>query len=692
MKKSQFSSREKEEILKQAQQFWNKATRAQEPFFELVNEMERLSRCLLPEGLQDEYDKYGDRSSLVPPDIHNNLASNRAFIRLAMFKKKPYFRLFIKGKQHVRGQVIDKAEQILQAILDSHDEGKGYDAVADKFINQALQCGLTATYTKWQREYERIVNRRPDGNWDLDENGQPQFRLKLVAQYPEVIPLDIRRTRIDPAADNRRNIRIAGYQGLEGRSELIRRQKSSLPQFNHYDFKVDDLLRSTFQRSKYFEYVPSESTKYPEKTTYNDTFGDEVVETWSIRGLFRFKRKDDTYDVKDLIVEVGNRDVLLAVKENDLPLAGWELFDYPSIDEEHGRLFTMGLIEPARDSFIEEFIKKNQAIDAANRNVYLTYLGDAAAVEGLPAYVEAAKDQIIKLDMQASGQMDVKQALSVLDRPQLGQDVFQHSQVLSREVQQTMKLSSYRQGIDPASADTATAVAELVSGGEVLTDHVIKKLTDTAFRPHVLKIMRLWNFFVGHKKSQVYMPDIEQEVDIEPMELDLPWQMTAETNLSATFPAMVRRFVEMYPNWRLDPIINDHELVRTALDMLDIPNRDRLLVSKEHQKLIADRESIALAYGIELPVHPLDPHDIHLESHMAQIEFLQKNPNPAMTTDVLVEHSQAHQIEIQKRNTALGNTKEMGGNAGNFNQPDSASIKSTGQGKTGGYMPQEGRK
>ena len=48
---------------------------------------------------------------------------------------------------------------------------------------------------------------------------------------------------------------------------------------------------------------------------------------------------------------------LMAAKYNDLPYPSSSSFDFPAIDEQHGRLFTMGVIEAARDIFIEQFIK-----------------------------------------------------------------------------------------------------------------------------------------------------------------------------------------------------------------------------------------------------------------------------------------------------------------------------------------------
>ena len=680
----QFSKKEKEEILGQARSFWDTATDVEQSYYELINEMERLSRCLLPEELQDQYDQYDDRSCLVPPDIFNNLASNRAFFRQVVFKKRPFFKLSIQGKPQLRDQLLDKAEQLLQGILDAHAQGAGYQSTADKFAHQAFYAGQGATFIKWTQEYERVPERNPENKAEIkiNEYGETVFKERLINSFPEVITVDRRRVRVDPSADNREDDRIVGYHHLMTDSELIKKLKSPLASNRHWDFDIEELRKSRLDTDKYFEYVPSEHSMYNEKAMDNPNFGDKQNEIWSIRGLFRFPEPDGTYEVRDLIVEVINRNILGAVKYNDLPLHGWELFDFPAIDEQHGRRFAMGLIEPARDTFIEQFMKENQSIDSANRSIYLTYIADASAAQELPTYLETANDQILKIDLVAAGLSRVSDAIDILPRPPIGQEVFAQGQNLQRTVKQTMKMSSYRQGSDTANDESATGVMELVSGGEALTEHMIEKLTDTAFRPHMKKLMRLWNFFKGYEAGQVFDKQ-GQAMDYKAGEFDLPFLATVETNVALTNPAMTRRFVEMFPTMKDDPYFNPIVSRETMIDMLNLPNRDTLLVSSDHQKIIVQRENAAMFAGIEQPVHPLDNHMAHIEGHNEALQQVGQNR-------MIENHIQEHQIEIDKRQQALGNSKDMGGNAGSLRNSESGSMKSK-TGSTGAYLPSEAR-
>lgn len=689
--KKQFGKKQKEEILKQANAFWDYATNEMGPLFAKVNQYERMARCLLPEELEARLADYPDRSALVPPDIHNNLISLRAELRKAVFGRKPYMHVSIVGKPNLRNEAVQKAEQQLQAISDMEAEGRGFESEADKAFYQALYAGITAVFTQWTQRYERVVVRHPDTLQIITdpESGAPIFQMKEVSAYPETISLDIRRTRIDPGAAEAKDIRIVGYHSLKQLSELIALKKNPN---THYDFVEKELRDSTFQRGKYFEFDKSEAETYSQKGRENTDFGDKIVEVRSIRGQFRFGKNGT--EVRDLIVEIGNGTVLMAVKENDLPISGWDLFDYPAVDEQHGRMYPMGVVEPACDTFVEEFLKKNQSLDSANRNVYATYIGDASACQTMPDTIEASDDHLHKIDLTASGLTDVRQAISALERPELGQDTFGHSQALSREVQQTMRRSDYLQGIDPQTSETATAVERLVAGGQNLTNHLIDKLTDTFLRPVAIKKLILWNFFNAEDEHTIHRADGTRQV-IAPGEINLPFNVTVETNIAATHPSAVRRMVEAYPTIANDPYYDAMEVRKTFNEMLNLPNKERLLIVPDYMENLIEREHIALLYGLEQPVHELDNHNMHVQQHIERADFLRQLPPEQlgkMDVGNLEAHIEQHLQFIQKQNEALGNTREMGGNTGTLSQPDMARMKQSAGGQTGRYTPSEGRK
>lgn len=688
-----FSKKDKEDILKQAIAFWEESTRVMTPFFNNVNEYERVATVRLPKELQDAYDTMPERSALVPPDVYNNLNSLKAHFRKLLFAKRPYHRLSLFGQPGVINESTKKAEMVLQAIYDVQNEGAGLPSIAKQVHHQALYAGIAATYYEWKVVKRRQMQRGQDGNPALGESGF-QYKDETVMEYPSVNYIDIRRMRLDPSASSPKQNRIVGLQSVNHQYELFDLNRDP---DNHYDFKEDDLDRTNFQPTKYFEFMKADTEEHDQGQKENQDFGDKRVERWSIRGLFRFERDRGRYEVKDLTVEVGNREVLLAVKENDLPLSGWQMFDFPAIDEQQGKMFPMGVVEPSLDTFVELFQKRNQSLDSANRNVYVDYYGDAAACETLPEYMDSASDRLHLIDLAAAGLNDWRQAIGILERPQLGQDTFMHASSLSRTLQQTMRMSDYLQGITPDQTESATGVAQLVTGGQDLTQEMIIQLQDTWYAPMARKLLVLWNFFLGGQTQQITKKD-GTVVTIEPGDTDIPVDVTIETNIGATQPSMVRRFVEVYPTIANDPAFDPDVSRETLVDILNLPNADRLLVSKEYEQMIVSRESIMLGYGIESPVHPRDRHQLHVEGHLEYIEYIESLPpnhpdRAKLTTDLLIQQIEEHQKYLEMQNNALGNTKAFGGNTGATVQPDMAAVKvKQGNAKTGNYTPRESRK
>lgn len=692
-KKHEFSKDDREIILKQSITFWDETTESQSPFFNQVNEYERLARCLLPEGLENIYAAYEDRSALVPADIYNNLNSLKAVIRATVFKKKPYFSLNVAGEQGLHDDRTEKAENVLQGIMDMEANGRGFPSEASRAIYQALYAGLSACYTQWTKKFVKEPVRNKDRTLATDKKtGRPIMRDRLVASYPETISLDIRRCRIDPAAAEVKDIRIVGYHSLAQFSQLRKLNKDPNTKYN---FDEKELQESSFEHSKYFEHVKSETDRYDRKGEPNTDFGDKQIEIWSLRGLYRFEQPDGTLVFRDIIVEIGNRNILLKAVSNTLPIPSYQFFDFPAVDQQHGRMYPMGVVEPARDQFLEQFVKSNQSLDSADYNAHAALIADSSATQHLPDYIESGGDQIYKLDLQASGLTSVGQAMQYLVKPPLGQDTFQHGAVLARKVQQTMRLSDYTANADPATSETATGVVALVSGGQNLTEDLIENLTDTYFAPTAQKKLILWNFHNADKISQIALKDAGT-ITVDPGDIDLPFQVSVMTAISGSNPAQARRFVEVYPTLQQNPRYNQDVVEETMVDILDLPNANKLLNTSGHLQAIIDRESGALGYGIPQPVHELDNHQAHVEGHSEYLQAIesgeldQPGQEPAKP-DLLVAHIEEHQQFIAQRQAALGNTKEMGGNVGNLSQPEGASFKPPATGATGSFTPSESR-
>ena len=663
-KKKIFTENELDDIMAQSRSFWQKATTAMEPFFDIVNDCERLWRSQLPQELEDQFKKIPDRAALCPPDIYMNLRSLRANLRKVLFSRKPFGKLSREGEPNKRDESIVKAESVLQAQLDQHAEGRGFEAEADKAFHQALYAGVGAAFTRWVRRWEKFPIRNETGEIATDDDGNIRYENRLVAEYAETKSIDVRRVRIDPAAESQEDIRIVGYHSLARISDLF--IKNRLPD-SHYDFDEKELLATSFQREKYYEYVKGEDTRYGDKGDDNFGFSDKVAEVRELRGLFRFEKPDGTMTFEDLVVSIANDTMIIAIKRNDLPIPGWKLFDFPKIDDELGRFYTMGAVEPMMDTWVEKFIKMNQSLDESTRRTYDRYIGDKSACEDLDDFIEDIPGQILKVDLIASGARSVNEVIQPLPRPSTGHDTFNQAGFLTTVLQQGMFLNDYTQGLDPSRQETATAVDSLVTGGQSLTSHIAEVLKDTYLSPAWRKQLILWNFFKGHETNQVY--DFQGiPYEISPGELDAMYRIDIDIATSIDRPAMVRRFVEWLPMAKVDPYFDQYELRRTELEVLKLPNADKILKSNEHMEKEVHNENAALMEGVAQIVSPQDSHQQHIKIHVEGLKWYQERVNsgqmPGGNEPVFQKHIEEHQNILAEQQSALGNTKETGGLSG----------------------------
>lgn len=664
-----FTKDEVENIRLQAIEFWNQASRAQEPLFHLVNDCERIARVQLPRDLQTQYDNNPDMAQLVPDDAYVNLRAIQAGLLKLLFSRKPYGRLSVKGKPNFRDERLQKAESLLQALLDQQHDGAGFESEAAKAIYQALVCGITCTYDSWVTDFEREAVRE-NGQIKTNKDGAPTFKSVRTDSYPQSTWIDIRRVRLDlNGLENQKNAKIVGFQRLAGLSELFVLNRSK----GFYNFDEDDVADSSFQRDLYYEWVREEAQRFSElsRATTNK-FGDRMVEEWQIRGLFQFKDKNGNLTFKDLVVSIGNRHHLLALKENDLPIRGWALFNFPIVSTEVSKMFPMGIIEPQMDALIEKFIKRNQSLDESARRTYDMFLGDSSAVGELDDYIEYERSRILKIDTAAAGMTDVRQAFTTLPRQPTGQDTFRQAAALTDDIQKGMFLNDFTGPGDPDRKETATAVTALVAGGTNQLELTATILKNSYFAPSWRKHLILYNFFKGHQENTVFDQQ-GQPVQIQPNDLNYFYKIDIDIRTQLDQPAMTRRFIETYPTMIGDPFWDQFEIRKTLTQVLQLPNADRLLPPNQHLADIIERENISLANGLGLFVSQFDRHEAHIKGHVEGRDLAAQN---GLQTSEFDTHIEEHQQMQEEQQAALGNTKEFGGNSGQNLSSENASNKS----------------
>jgi hypothetical protein len=650
-------------IKQQAIDFWNTASSDHDKFFKNTSDRERMAHCKLPIALENAFRSYPDRSCLAPPDMFVNISSLRAAISNLAYGSKPYGLLSHFGDKEFADETIRKAEWVLQYQNDIAQDAMDCDMA----VHQALYGGMSCVFTGWEAATRRVVPRDEYGEQLVDKKGATIITEEVYAKYSRTIAHDIRRVRIDPSCDRIEDRRIVGRHYIKQESDLLKINKSK----NHYySFDVEELKKSTFPTDKYYEFVRGESDAIYQKGKVNETFGDRIVEIKEIRGIFRVKRVNVTV-FEDLIVHIANDTVLVGVKKNDLPMHGWELYDFPVVDQEMGRLFPMGVLEPAQDLWFYLFLVMNNFIDRNHRTTYDMYLADASAISGFDDYISFEQGKIIKIDTMATGLPNVGAAFQPLAKPQQSQEPVLLMAKIQDMIQQVMRLSDYLQGTNPGRAETATAVEALMQGGQSLLMYLMANLKRSLYAKTWQKKLILWNHFRGHQqftaKNGEGIP-----MQVQPNEINTLWQVDIDTNANRDRPSMTRRLIELFPMLSSNPAIDQKELVTTAVNVLQLPNKDRLIIDDQHVEFIADRENAALAEGVPQPVHPADKHERHHKTHS---EFLQNAEGLSQAAlQAVQQHDEEHLEFLRQAASGLGNSKELGGNVGQSGSPGNPSI------------------
>lgn len=672
-----FDEKKRQQIKSQAVDFWLKSTNSMSSLFEKAETWERLYRCQLPKDIEADFAEMPDRAALVPSDVYDNIDSNVAAIMNIVFAEKPYFPLQKYGQPNVRDDQVIKAEALCQRMIDVQSDCAGFEYEAELLIKEALMFGVTAAVEVWvDKKARKPVKDEFTGMELTDEYDYPVFKEETIDSYSETQAISLLRVRVDPLCDDIRKNRIVGFHYLKPVHELIALNNDPK---SAYSFDPKELEKKAGDLNKFYQYAGAEYRAYGASGMTGVSYGGKLVEIREIRGLFTVGEGDAARQM-DLVVYMAGEDMLIGCKPNDLPVNSWESFMFPVVNKQKNRKYPMGLIEPIADMFLERFVKKNQSLDEAGRMTYGMYLGDTNACANLPDMIESEGNKILKIDTQSAGLNSVHDAFGALVKSPSTQDTFMQAETLKADLQGAMRNKKYTSG---SGVDTATEVGAVVAGDQADLEQIVRNLKHSLFAPACRLKMIYWNYYLGSKPGEKTITDFRgRQHSIAPQELDYWWLCDFEVSTALDNMAMKRRVVEMASMVWNDPYCDPYEARKTTLTILKYPNLSQVLPPSEYLAMIVQRENAALFAGVEQPVSPHDHHQSHVPAH---VDALNDLANPAVQAEMtpeqlkiaeqsLLMHIQEHEAYIEQMSESLGNTKEMGGNAGNLNNPEGASM------------------
>jgi len=277
---------------------------------------------------------------------------------------------------------------------------------------------------------------------------------------------------------------------------------------------------------------------------------------------------------QDYIYTVGARKVVLKKEKN--PFKGLLPFVMARYIPVQHELYGIGVPEISKTLQEELNTVRNQRMDNVNLIINRMYVANK--------YADIDFDQLVSFPGNVILTNDVN-AVVPLDTRDITKSAYMEEEIIKRDIDNAVGEYEYSRGAMPPRKETATGIVRLQQAASVRFDTVVKMLEFTVIR-HLSK-MFLWldkQFLPKEKLMQIVgeMDYTEHNGDMfyqVPMEDVLKQYMFQPMGSSTTAVKEVRiqQIMQAYQLFNNDPFINQMELRKMVLDVLDIKNENKLL-------------------------------------------------------------------------------------------------------------------
>ena len=277
----------------------------------------------------------------------------------------------------------------------------------------------------------------------------------------------------------------------------------------------------------------------------------------------------------DKIYTIGARKVIL--KEEDNPFAGLLPFIMARYIPVQHELYGIGIPEIGADLQEELNTVRNQRMDNVNLIINRMFLVNKYADVNMDNLVSYPGNVILTNDVNA---------VQPLDTRDVTKSAYIEEEIIKNDLDNSTGEFSYSRGAPPERRETATGIVRLQQASSVRFDTVVKMLEFTVIR-HIAK-MFLWldyqflpkedlikilgpEDYEGLKAQQFYDQDINtmlKQYNFQPM----------GSSTTAIKEVRIQQIMQAYKLFLDDPQINQTELKKMVLDVLDIKNQSKLLI------------------------------------------------------------------------------------------------------------------
>ena len=370
------------------------------------------------------------------------------------------------------------------------------------------------------------------------------------------------------------------------RAKSIRRMKYII-QLAYVDY--DELLR--LQDQGFYSNV-SELIEHTESLATVDQFKKERLSSVGILDEYGFDSNRKIVEVleywdRDKIIVIGAKNFVLKVEDN--PFSGLLPFIMARYIPVQHELYGIGIPEVTETLQEELNTVRNQRMDNVNLIINRMWIANKYADINFDNMISYPGNVILSNDVNA---------VKPLDTRDITRSAYMEEDIIKRDMDNVSGEFSYNRGEPPERRETATGIVRLQQASNIRFDTIVKMLEFTVIR--AMTKMFLWldyHFLPPHEFARIvgieefeardgmsfYRQDINEllkQYNFQPM----------GSATTAIKEVRIQQIMQAYKLFNRDPFIDQVELRKMVLDVLDIKNVNRLLRPDQAMQIMQQQQ------------------------------------------------------------------------------------------------------
>ena len=363
------------------------------------------------------------------------------------------------------------------------------------------------------------------------------------------------------------------------RAKSVRRMKYIM-QLSYMDFdELEKLERQGFYKNvqKVKDYVESNINVDAAKRERLTNVG--ILDEYGYDSERKIIECIEYWDENKIYV-IGARKIVL--KEDDNPFKGLLPFIMARYIPVQHELYGIGIPEIGQDLQEELNTVRNQRMDNVNLIINRIWVANK--------YADIDFDQLVSYPGNVITTNDVN-AIQPLDTRDVTKSAYMEEEIIKKDIDNAVGEYEYSRGALPQRKETATGIVRLQQAASVRFDTVVKMLEFTVIR-HIAK-MFLWLDYQFLDRTDLQAILGEEDYNLlgaEDFYNQDPDTMLKQYNFqpmgsstTAIKEVRIQQIMQAYKLFVQDPGINQTELKKMVLDVLDIKNANKLLVPIQMQ-------------------------------------------------------------------------------------------------------------